>query len=164
MKRPALPDAWRARWQALSERERALVVAAAVAVAALLLWLVLLRPVWRIAQTVPAELAATETHWLRMQAQAAEARELRGLPPLAPDQARQALQAATERLGTGHARLQWQGDRATVFLTQASPTAWQAWLTEIRQGARARPVEMQLRREAQGLSGQIVLELPAAAP
>jgi len=152
----------RQRWTALAPRERALLGTAVAALLVLLLWLLALRPIWQTWVSVPAQLQETEGQWLRMQAQAAEAQELKTAAPVPPEQARQALQAATGRLGE-RATLQWQGERATLTLKQISPAALQTWLQEARQGARARPVETQLQRQDDGLSGRLVVQLPAGA-
>lgn len=153
----------RQRWAGLSERERGLVAVAAAALGVLLLWYGLLRPVWQTYQTVPAQRAEAQLQWLRMQAQATEAQELQGQAVVSAEQSRLALKAATERLGE-HARLQLSGDRATLVLTNASVAQWRTWLGEVRQGARGRPLEADLRRNEQGqLSGQVVVQLPASA-
>jgi general secretion pathway protein M len=93
-----------------------------------------------------------------MQRRAAEARELRAATPVAPDQAGAALKAATDRLGTS-ARLSVQGDRAVLTLSDIGTSALRDWLAEVRSGARARPVEVNLTRGAKGLSGTLVLAI-----
>ena len=153
----------RQRWAALSPRERVMVGLAGAALLVLVLWYALVLPAWATWRTAPAQLAETEALWLRMQAQASEARELATQTPISPAQSRQALQAATERLGA-HAQLQLVADRATVTLNNLPVTDWRKWLGELRQGARARPLEADLHRSDAGLSGRIVLQLPAAAP
>lgn len=148
------------QWQAMGERERQGVQAAGVALAMLLAWSLLLAPALRTLKTAPAELERLESDLRRMQAQAAEAKSLRGLPPVAPTEAQAALSAATERLGTG-ARLNIAGDRATVTLSGVTPEALQAWLGEVRAAARARAVEAQLARGPKGFTGSLTLILGA---
>lgn len=163
--RLALPAPWtalwaalRSRWRALGERDRSLAGLAAVVLGAFLLWSVAIQPAWRTLRETPAQRDALDAQWQTMQALAAEARQLRDAPVLSAEQAAAALRAASERLG-GKARLSLQGDRAVVTLAGVSSTQLREWLAEARAGARARPVEAQLNRGAQGFSGSVVLQI-----
>jgi general secretion pathway protein M len=49
-----------------------------------------------------------------------------------------------------------------LTLTAAGGDELRAWLSEVRAGARARPVELNLTRSEEGVSGTVVLALPAA--
>lgn len=157
---------WRAqlaqRWRALGARERRSLVGAAVVVGLAALWLVALQPAWQIAREAPRRLAELDAQMQAMQAQAAEAQALRSVTPPAPGQAAQALQAATERLGP-RARLSLQGERAVLTIDGVAPGDLQAWLAEVRAGARARAVEAQLTRGERGLGGTVVVALGAGA-
>jgi general secretion pathway protein M len=148
------------RWAAIAPRERRLLALALAALGVLLLWQLALSPIWRTWRTVPAQLQDTEGQWLRMQAQAAEARALKGATPISPEDAHQALQAATERLGSG-AKLLWQGERATLTLKQIPLAAWKTWLQDARQAAHARPVEVQLQHRDKGWDGLVIVQLPS---
>lgn len=148
------------RWQALGARERRSLAVAAVVLGLALLWLVALQPAWLIAREAPRRLAELDAQLQAMQAQAAEAQALRSVAPPAAGQAAQALQAATERLGT-RARLSLQGERAVLTLDGVAPAELQAWLAEVRAGARARAVEAQLTRGERGLGGSVVVALGA---
>ncbi|WP_374674748.1 type II secretion system protein GspM [Ideonella sp.] len=150
------------RWAAMSPRERGLVALAGVAVAALLLWYVALRPAWATWRTAPAQVRTLEADRLRMQRLAAEARELKAQPPVSAAQATEALKAATERLGA-NAKLSQLGERATLTLTGVTAEQLRSWLADARSGARARPLDMQLTRGENGLSGQIVVALGGAS-
>ena len=163
--RLALPAPWtarlgalRARWRALSERDRGLAHLAAAVLGAFLLWSVAIQPAWRTLREAPAQRDALDAQWQAMQALAAETRQLRDAPALGAEQAAAALRAASERLG-GSARLSLQGDRAVLTLNGVSSTQLREWLAEARAGARARPVEAQLSRGAQGFSGSVVLQI-----
>ncbi len=145
-------------WRALPRRDRGLALVAVGAVAALLVWLVLVQPAWRTIREAPARLDQLEAQMQQVQRLAAETRELRGAAPVAPSQAAAALKAATDRLGD-KAKLALQGDRATLTLTGVAPEPLAAWLGEARSAARARPVEAQLTRNGQALSGSVVLTL-----
>lgn len=153
--------ALRSRWASLSERERRLVLLAGAALALLLLWWLWLQPVWRTWRQVPAQIRALEAQALVMQRQAGEAAELKGQPAVSTTQAGAAVKAAADRFG---ARMQpiIMGERATLTLNQITPDELRQWLTEVRQAARSRVVEAQLTRAEDGLSGKLVLALPAS--
>lgn len=151
-----------ARWQALPGRERTGLSLAALALGVLLLWLSAVAPALRTLRETPVQLAALELQLQSMQRLAAEAGALRREAPVPTAQAAAALKSATERLGE-KARINIQGDRATLTLTGVSGDALRAWLTEARSGARARPVEAKLARGAQGYSGTLTLTLGGAS-
>lgn len=153
--------ALRARWQAAGARERRAVALAGGVLGAFLVWAVALQPALRTLRDAPAQIEALDAQLQQMRSLAAGVDDLRGTPPLPPGQAEQALKAASDRLGP-HGRLLLQGDRAVLTLNGASAEALQDWLDEARGGARARPVEAQLARSAQGFSGSITVVLGGA--
>ena len=130
-------------------------------VALFLVWIVAVQPALRTAREAPTQLDRLDAQYQQMQRVAAESGALRSAPRVSPAQAALALKAATERLGD-RAKLTLQGERATVTLTGVSAEALRAWLGEARSGARARPVEAQLQRGAQGYSGTLGLTLGGA--
>ena len=151
-----------ARWSRLDGRERRLVLAMAWVLGVFVLWTVAVQPAWRTLRQAPARIDALDAQLQTMQLLAADVRELRAAPPLPRAQAGAALRAASERLGeTG--RLVEQGDRAVLTLKDASAAALRTWLSEVRAGARAHAVEATLTRNEVGLSGTIVVALPARA-
>lgn len=147
-----------AQWQALGDRERQALKIAGAVVGLGLFYFLLVAPAQRINKTAPAQIEALESKLQLMQSQAAEARTLRNSPTVPPAQAQAALSSATERLGPA-ARLQMAGDRAVVTLNGVSSEALQSWLGEVRAAARARPIEAQLTRGANGYSGSMTLLL-----
>lgn len=149
-------------WRGRTPRERQYVVLVAVVLGAYLFWSLLVAPALRTVREAPAELDRLEAQYQQMQRTAAESGTLRAAPRVGPIQAAQALKAATDRLGD-KARLQQQGDRATLTLTGISPEALRAWLGEARSGARARPVDAQLQRGALGYTGTLVVSLGASS-
>jgi general secretion pathway protein M len=164
----ALPAPWlarwallRTRWQAVGARERRLIGLALGVLGAFVVWSVAIQPAWRTLRDAPQTLDRLDAQLLQMRALGAEVRELRAAPGQNVEQSTQALQAASARLG-GQARLSLQGDRAVLTLNGVSSSQLRQWLAEARAGARARPVEAQLSRTAQGFSGNIVLSLGAA--
>lgn len=159
---PPAVAAWqaplRARWQALAPRERVMVSVAAGVVAFFVVWMLLVAPAWHTVRETPKEIDALDLQLQQMQGMAAEARELHDVAPMSADQSGQALQAATQRLGT-HARVTMQGDRAVVNLSGVTTRQLGEWLNDVRAGARARPLEAQLSRGPQGYSGTVVVGL-----
>jgi len=148
----------RQRWAKMTPRERTLVAVAGGALGVLLLWYVGLYSAWSTWRKVPAEARALESDWLQMQRLANEARDLKAQPPVNAAQAAEALKSATDRLGA-HGKLSQLGDRATLSVNGASPEQLRTWLAEVRSGARARPVDLQVNRAEGGLSGQVVVSL-----
>ena len=103
-------------WQARAPRERQLILAMAVAVGALLVWLVLLQPALRTLRETPAELDKLDLQLQQMQLAASEMQTLKGASPVPAEQAAAALRAATAQLGE-KAKVVVQGDRATLTFT-----------------------------------------------
>jgi len=143
-------------WATLALRERRLVALAAAVLLVYALWGLALQPAWRTTRELPRKLDQLDAELQAMRTLAAEARELRNTPPLAPGQEAAALKAATERLG-GKGRLLQQGPRTVLAVEGVSGEELRAWLAEARSGARARPVAAQLKRVPQGYSGTITV-------
>ncbi len=146
------------RWKALAPRERQGLRIALILLAIFIVWLIAVQPAWRTVRAAPAQLETLDLQLQQMQRLAGETRELRAAPTVAPAQAATALRTATEQLGD-RARLALVGDRATLTLTGVTGDRLVAWLTEARTAARARPIDAQLTRGAQGYSGTIVVTL-----
>lgn len=151
-----------ARWAALAPRERRGLAIAGLAVGVLVAWWLLVQPALRTLRETPAQLDRLDTQLQQLQRVASEARELKGAAPVTPTQSATALKAAADRLGD-KAKLTLQGDRATLTLNGASAEALAAWLGEARSAARARPLEAQLTRGAQGYSGTVVVQVGGAS-
>lgn len=149
---------WKARWRALAPRERRLIGAAGAVLAVFLLWSWAVAPALKTVGSAPLQRADMARDLSRMQALAREAQELRVLPVITPEQATQALRAATERLGPG-AKLVLNAGQAQVTLGPVSPTALMSWLGEVRSAARARVVDMQLQRQGDTYQGSVLLTL-----
>ncbi|MFN7693195.1 MAG: type II secretion system protein GspM [Burkholderiales bacterium] len=165
-----LPESWspalekyRAAWSRLDARERTGVLAAAAALFLLVFVMLLVNPALKTLREAPARLAQLDSQLAQMQSLAAEAKRLQQLPAVNPAQAAEALQAATAYLGPD-AKLQLQGDRATLSFQSLSGEQIGAWLAEVRSAARARPVEAQLQQGPRGYGGSIVLALASGNP
>jgi len=146
------------RWATLAPRERVMVAVMGAALAFLVVWLLALRPALRTLDQAPALRAQADLQLLKVQALAAEARQLRALPPVPPAQAEQALKTATEQLG-GKGKLVVQPDKATLTLSGATGEDLRQWLAQARSGARARPVEANLTRAGDAYNGTLVVSL-----
>ena len=143
-------------WQSLAMRERRLLLAGAAMLGLYLTWAVAVQPAWRTIDRAAVDRDALDRQWQTMQRLAEEAQQLRTATPVSLPQAVAALQAATARLGSA-GRLALQGDRAVLTLNGVSTGALRDWLAEARSGARARPLEANLARAAQGYSGTLVV-------
>jgi general secretion pathway protein M len=150
----------RRRWSQLSARDRSLAMVIVAVLGAFLFWSVALQPALRTLRDAPAQRESLDTQLQQMRALASEAQQLRGAPAINAEQSAAALRAASERLGP-KARLSLQGERAVLTLNGVGSGALREWLAEVRTGARARPVDAQLSRGAQGFNGSIVLALGA---
>lgn len=149
---------WRAWWTGRLPRERRGLTVAATLVGLTVMWLWAIQPAWQTLRKAPIEQARLESQWLAMQRDAAIATSLRNAPPVSQAAATQALRDATDTLGVGGS-LQLQGDRAVLTLKDVEGDNLRQWLTEVRQVARARPVEANLTHSAQGYNGTVVLML-----
>jgi general secretion pathway protein M len=147
-------------YAALAPRERVLVAVMAGAIAFLIAWLIVVRPAWRTLAAAPALRAQADAELLQMQAIAAEAKQLRALPPVQPQGVEQVLKSATDQLG-GKGKLSIQPDRATLSVTGATGEDLRQWLIQARGGARARPIEASLTRMGGGYSGTLVVAIGA---
>lgn len=160
---PAAGPAWaaplRARWLQFAPRERLALSVMAWAFGIVLGWMLLISPALKTLREAPAKQLVVDAQFDEMRRLADEARGLGQQPRLPPAQAVAALNAAVKRLGD-KARLQMEGDRATVTLQGIPGSELTAFLAEIRAGARARPLEAKLlRNAAQGYDGTLVLAL-----
>jgi general secretion pathway protein M len=143
-------------WRARTPRERQAVVVVVLVLVLFLIWSVFVQPALRTIREAPAQLDRLDAQTQQIQRAANEVDGLRGATRVSPTQAAAALKAATDRLGA-NARLNLQGDRATLTITGAgvNATALRAWLSEARSGARARPTDAQLQRGSAGYTGTI---------
>jgi general secretion pathway protein M len=151
-------------WRSLGTRERRALQLVLVVLAMALLWWVALAPAARVLRSAPAERELLDAQLQQMQALAAEARRLRGVAPISPDQAGAALKAAAARLGS-RGQLTVQGGRATLSVKGLTGAELSAFLAEARTGARARVVQATLAQASPGLfDGNLVLGLGEGAP
>ena len=137
----------RARWAALSPRERYLSTLAASAVGLLLVWAIALAPALRTLEKVKTQRVVLDGQLQQMLALQAEARQLAAQPRIGREVALKALQESIAGLGSG-AQMQVSGERAVVTLRGIPAARVAAWLGEARANARVIPVETRLVRSA----------------
>jgi general secretion pathway protein M len=150
-----------ARWKGLAPREKLLVAATVALVAALLLWLIALRPALGVVRSSAQQHRALDAQLQQMRGLQQQATALKAQPKLGHDEALRLLEVSLrQRLGTT-ARLAVNGDRATITLAGTPADALARWLTQARVDARALPSEARLSRNTGGLwEGTLVLSLP----
>lgn len=149
----------------LNARERLLVQIAALVVGLGLLWWLGVAPALQTLRQAPerhAQLSRQLAEVQRMAATATALREQGNARVPNRSEALGALERATATLGP-QGQLSVLGDRATLTLRQADPTALAQWLAQARLNARVSPVESQLTREGAGWSGSVVLGGPGLA-
>ena len=164
MKWPELLTLVRSRWQQLAPREQSLISFAALLLAVLVVWWVLVSPALRVVRQSDQQTQTLQARLQRMQSLQAQAQALQGRPVIGFDEAVRALERVTQDTLADTARLTLVGERASVTLQGSSADALSQWLTQARLNARAVPLEAQLQREDsdQGAvwRGTLVLGLP----
>lgn len=169
-----LPRAWvqqwqlysqpiRQRWMELAPRERQGIRWALWAIMALLLVTLGIQPAWRTLQQAPAQIDLVEGQLRHMNQLASEARMLRAAPVVSTAKSIEALQAACDRLGAV-AKLNLQGQQASVTFNGVTPEALTQWLREIRTVGRVRVTEASLARTGTTYSGSVLVALGGATP
>jgi general secretion pathway protein M len=151
-----------AKWQAMAPRERQLVTVMAWLLGLVLVVMVGVRPALKTLKDTPAQLREVNATLDEMRRLADETKTLRQMPPVPVAQAEAMLRSATQRLGEG-SKVRVQGDRVTVTFHKVSGARLAEWLTEVRSGARMRPLESSLTQFETGVySGSITLAFSGA--
>lgn len=150
-----------ARWRAAAPRDRLIARVTAVIVSLVLLWLIALAPAWGTLRKAPGEIDRLDRELQQMRTMAQQAQAFKQAVPVSTEQSMTALKAATARLGPA-AELTFSGTQAQLRLRGVPGGALALWISEARQGARARPQEAELQNGPQGFSGRMTLQLPAA--
>ncbi len=158
-----------ARWDALADRERRLLLGAAVLIGLALVWWVLLAPALGTLRTAVAQNPQLDVQLQQMQALKAQALALQSQPKMATDEARRTLEALVKQRLAGTAQMALVGDQVTVTLKGTSADALAQWLVQARTNARAVPREVRLvkadpKNGVAAWDGTVVLTLPARLP
>ena len=149
------------RWNALAQREKTLVAAAAAMVGLALLWWIAVGPALSTLRSAEEQHRDLDNQLQRMLGLRAQALALHAQPRQNRDEAVRAPDASVQqRLGSA-SRMQVAGDRVTVTLSAVPPDALAMWLTQARVNARAIPAEARLTRNPAGLwEGSVAMNLP----
>jgi general secretion pathway protein M len=160
----AARDELRTKWQALAPRERQLVTAMLSVLALVLIVMLGVRPALKTLKETPAQLKEVNATLDDMRRMADEVKIMRQIPPVPQAQAEAMLRSATERLGPT-ARMRTEGDRAIINMGGISGSKIAEWLTEVRSGARVKPIEGNFQQTEPGMySGTITLVFAGGQP
>ncbi|MDP3617488.1 MAG: type II secretion system protein GspM [Rhodoferax sp.] len=153
------PSLLAARWQAVSGRERQLVLAALALTLLALVWWLGVAPALATLRSAQTQRQLLDAQLQQMHNLQARAKTLQAQPRITFDEARRLLEASVKPLGAS-AQLLLAGERATVTLKGASADALAQWLTQVRLNVRAVPSEARLVRNASGAwDGTLTLHL-----
>lgn len=137
--------AGRQAWLARSPREQQLLSLAGALILLALLWRLVLGPAWQTWQEAPDRQTRLDAQTLQMRALQGEAQSLKKPSAVQRSEALRWLESNLDTLGPG-ARIQRQGDQASLTV-QAAPAEHMArWLSQAREQAQALPVQAQLQR------------------
>lgn len=149
------------KWSQLAPREQRLVAIAIALVLVALAWWVAIAPALGTLRVAEEQHRALDDQLQRMQSLQAQAQTLQSQPRSSPEDASRLLEATVKQQLGLTARMAVGGDRVTITLTGAAPTALSQWLTQARTNARLLPAEARLARNPAGLwDGTVVLALP----
>lgn len=162
-----LPQQLAASWTALQARERRAVALAAAVLVLALLWWFFVAPTLALLKAAPAQRESLRAQAALMQNLKQEASTLQAQPPLAQNDAWQALQQVTqEQLGEA-AMLTRAGSQAQVTLEGVPARQLAQWLVAARRDGYAATAQAQLQRnkatipdEPARWSGTLTLVLP----
>ena len=146
--RLALSQAWSQR----SPREQQLLRLAALLILLAAVWTQALAPAWRTWQEAPERQARLDAQTRHMQLLQAQAKSLQKSSPLPRAEAMKWLESSIQDLGPG-AKIQWQGERATLSVEAAPAAPMARWLSQARERAQALPLQAQLQQTQPAAKG-----------
>lgn len=154
-----------ARWAQLAPREQTLLRLCALIVGAALLWTSGVAPAWQTLREADAAHARADAQLQRMRGMAQQAAALQSQARLGPAQARAAFDSGIQTTLGQRAKVTVNGDRVSVTLSGVPGEVLARWLQQLRSSASARPLQAQIKRNAQGLwDGTVTLALSGQAP
>lgn len=135
-------------WSQRSERERRMILAAAVLLSAAMLWSVALGPALRTLATADKTRTALEGQLQAMLDMQTQAQSLQSQPRLANAAVSQILMAAVEPTFGKNARLVIANNQATLTVNAVTAQALGQWLTLARVNAQSKPTVVQIAKTA----------------
>lgn len=154
------------KWNALSTRDRRMLVLAAGFLVIVLAWLVAFEPAWDGRRQLARELPALRVDLAQMDQLAAEARLAATGPRQANDSASQLRTRVEETLADAGlsgavAQLELNGEIVEARFRQADFEKWLYWLDAVVRETRMRVIDLSITRETAGvISGRLALEAP----
>lgn len=154
------------KWNALSPRDRRMLLLAGGFLVVVFAWLVAFEPAWEGRRQLARELPALRADLAQMDQLAAEARQAASAPRQGVESASQLRTRVEETLADSGlsgsvAQLELNGEMVEVRFRQADFEKWVYWLDATVRETRMRVVDLSLTREAAGMvSGRLALEVP----
>jgi len=140
-------EALRTKWTALAQRERLMVIGAAVFVAAALLYLAAVEPAWKARTRSVAELPRLREQSAELQALLQEVKLLRGrgTASYTPEAAKDALAQSLAHANFASARVAMLDERHITVAAKAVPvTQWLVWVEQAARESRLRITAAQI--------------------
>ena len=157
----ALRSALHQAWSQRSPREQQLLSLAAAVVLLAALWSLALAPAWRTWQEAPERQTRLDAQTQHMRQLQAQAKGLQKASPITRAEALQWLESSVKDLGPG-AKIQAQGERATLRVEAAPAAPMARWLSQARERAQALPLQAQLQQTQPAAKGPASPASPSA--
>lgn len=155
---------FKARWAALSARDRAVLQLGGAVIGLAMLWWILLAPALLTLRGAAQQHQRLDAQLQRMQALQLQAQALQKRPQTAPANAANALEQSVRQQLGANAQLQIQGNLATVSIQNLPAEMLAQWLTQVRLHAHATVSQARLKCNPAvspaTWSGSVVLSLP----
>lgn len=156
---------WRQAWTQRSPREQTLLRLGVVLCLLVALWLWAVAPAWRTWQEAPARQVWLDSQTQRMRQLQAQAQSLQKPSAVSRTEAIQWLEKNLSALGP-HAKINLQGDNATLRIESAPASNLAQWLSQARDHAQTLPLQGQMQQRSHESKvevlwqGTLVLKLP----
>lgn len=148
-------------WSKRAAREKNMLIAAAVLVAAALVWRVGVSPALKTLRNAAEQQGVLQTQLQALAQMQAEARKLQSQPVATQAEAMAALNASVQQSFGNAADITVRASDASVTLRAVSADALAQWLAATRANAHATVLQARLTRTGERWSGSLQLGLPA---
>lgn len=142
-RRAVLRSALRQAWSQRSPREQQLMSLAAGVLLLAAMWTLALAPAWHTWQEAADRQSRLDAQSRQMRQLQTQAKSLQKSSPITRAEAIQWLESSVQELGPG-AKIQWQGERATLSVEAAPALQMARWLSQARERAQALPLQARL--------------------